>query len=102
MRNSNPNTGEDYIISPAVDKHGKTFDSRDDGNNAAGRPVNGDSNGARNIALKALIMLNNEQANGEFRSIKNTEWFSEIPKFSNGKNEVQTSGLRKCSLIYLI
>ena len=83
MRNSNPHTGEDYIISPAVDKHGMTFDSRDIGNDAAGRPTNGDSNGARNIALKALIMLNNEQTNGEFKSIKNTEWFNEIPKFSN-------------------
>ena len=83
MRNSNPHTGEDYIISPAVDKHGMTFDSRDIGNDAAGRPTNGDSNGARNIALKALIMLNNEQSNGEFKSIKNTEWFNEIPKFSN-------------------
>lgn len=82
MRNSNPETGEDYIISPAVDKNGQTFDSRDERNYKFGLPVNGDSNGARNIALKELMTLENEKTNGEFKSITNEEWFCEVHKFS--------------------
>ena len=82
MRNSNPETGEDYILSPALDKYGKTFDSRNKENSSLGRPTNGDSNGARNIALKGLMMLNNEKDSGKFKCIKNEEWFRNIQKFS--------------------
>jgi CRISPR-associated protein Cpf1 len=85
MRNSNPETGEDYIISPAVDKNGQTFDSRDERNCKSGLPVNGDSNGARNIALKGLMTLENEKTTGEFKSITNEEWFCGIQKFSETK-----------------
>ena len=82
MRNSNPETGEDYIISPAVDKNGQTFDSRDERNCKFGLPMNGDSNGARNIALKELMTLENEKTTGVFKSITNEEWFRGVHKFS--------------------
>lgn len=83
LRNSNPNTGEDYIISPALDVHGKTFDSRDQRNLELGLPVNGDSNGARNIALKGAMTLHNAGVAGKLVAVGNSEWMQNVQRFSS-------------------
>ena len=58
MRNSNPLTGEDYIISP-VQVAGKYYCSKDEaekGPNAT-LPTDADANGAYHIALKGLFTI---------------------------------------------
>jgi CRISPR-associated protein Cpf1 len=82
LRNFNRETGEDYIISPAVDARGETFDSRDSRNAEIGRPVNGDSNGSRNIALKGLMSLRNITETEKFHSVSNADWFRGVESFS--------------------
>jgi CRISPR-associated protein Cpf1 len=59
MRNSNADTGEDYIISPVKSASGKFFDSREQCNlgDAAALPEDADANGAYHIALKGLYLL---------------------------------------------
>lgn len=54
MRNSIPNTEEDYIISPVKNNEGIFFDSRNCNEN---QPNNADSNGAYNIARKGLMLI---------------------------------------------
>lgn len=54
MRNSNPRTEEDFIISPAADRYNHYFDTRE---NVPGLPDNADANGAYNIARKGLWIL---------------------------------------------
>ena len=54
MRNSNTETGEDYILSPVRNATGQFFDSRKtDGT----LPKDADANGAYHIALKGLYLL---------------------------------------------
>lgn len=75
MRNSDPNTGDDYIISPAIGTDGKCFDSRlcDDS-----LPKDADANGAYNIARKGLMIVNQIKAAEDLSKIKfnlsNVEW----------------------------
>ncbi|MCQ2603420.1 MAG: type V CRISPR-associated protein Cas12a/Cpf1 [Spirochaetia bacterium] len=59
MRNSNAQTGEDYIISPVMADDGTFFDSREQlkKGDMATLPANADANGAFNIALKGLELL---------------------------------------------
>lgn len=80
LRNSNRNTGEDYIISPAVDGSG-TYDSRNPENAEKSLPINGDSNGSRNIGIKCIMYLNMLKENGEF-FVKNEYYFCELKRFS--------------------
>ncbi len=54
MRNSIPNTEEDYIISPVKNNKGIFFDSRNCNEN---QPNNADANGAYNIARKGLMLI---------------------------------------------
>ena len=82
LRNFNRETGEDYIISPAVDAYGETFDSRDSRNAEIGRPVNGDSNGSRNIAIKGLMSLRSITETEKFHSVSNADWFRGVGSFS--------------------
>lgn len=78
LRNSNAETGDDYILSPAVE-HGKQYSSIEelkrweeaDGKIAHKLPIDADANGAYHIALKGLYMLMNPQA----KTIENEKWF---------------------------
>lgn len=77
MRNSNSETHDDYILSPAI-VNGKQFNSMDekkredvDGNIAHKLPIDADANGAYHIALKGLYLLRHPQE----EDIKNEEWF---------------------------
>lgn len=78
MRNSNPATEEDYIISPVV-QNGEQFNTNNemnkgrdaDGNWLSKLPVDADANGAYHIALKGLYLLMNPQA----EKIENEKWF---------------------------
>lgn len=58
MRNSNPLTGEDYIISP-VQVAGKYYCSKDEAEKGANAtlPIDADANGAYHIALKGLYTI---------------------------------------------
>ena len=78
LRNSNADTGDDYILSPAVEQ-GKQFSSEEelkrwekaDGKIAHQLPIDADANGAYHIALKGLYMLKNPQTS----TIENEKWF---------------------------
>jgi CRISPR-associated protein Cpf1 len=54
MRNSNAETGEDFISSPVENNEGICFDSRLGKENL---PKDADANGAYHIALKGLLVL---------------------------------------------
>ena len=74
IRNSNAETGEDYISSPVEDVSGFCFDSR------AGNvelPKDADANGAYHIALKGLLVLERLRSN-EKLAISNSEWLKYI------------------------
>lgn len=76
MRNSNAITGEDYIISPVLNKNNEFFQSciYD-----SSMPIDGDANGAYNIARKGIMLLsriNSEEKPNLY--INNTDWFSYI------------------------
>lgn len=81
MRNSNPNTGDDYLISPAVDENGRCFDSRD---RAASLPLDADANGAYHIARKAqwaIEQIRKQDQNDLGRAklvISNKEWLAYV------------------------
>ncbi|MBR3311683.1 MAG: type V CRISPR-associated protein Cas12a/Cpf1 [Solobacterium sp.] len=79
LRNSNPKTGEDYIISPVMDKDGKFFLS--DVNDKS-LPCDADANGAYNIARKGLMILKkiDEGKSSSDLKITNEEWFAYIQK----------------------
>lgn len=78
LRNSNSETGEDYIISPAVE-NGKQYCSVEelkrwkeaDGHITHKLPIDADANGAYHVALKGLYLLMNPQA----KTIENEKWF---------------------------
>lgn len=57
LRNSNPNTGEDYILSPVADENGNFYDSRKYKGEDAQLPIDADANGAYNIARKGLWLI---------------------------------------------
>jgi len=67
LRNSRINTFNDYILSCVKDKNGHFFDSRTSGNNL---PKNGDENGAYNIGLKGLIILDKIKKKEELKISK--------------------------------
>ena len=77
MRNSNPKTEEDYILSP-VAKQGKYFCSTDEANKGVDTkgnwisklPVDADANGAYHIALKGLYLLQHPDT----KKIEHAEW----------------------------
>jgi CRISPR-associated protein Cpf1 len=80
MRNSNSKTGEDYIISPVLNKEGEFFDSRKYSGRDSSMPVDADANGAYHIAKKCLWAIDKIKSatEGEYLktsiSIKNQEW----------------------------
>ncbi|HRM72962.1 MAG TPA: hypothetical protein PK270_08635, partial [Ruminococcus bromii] len=56
MRNSNPETGEDRILSPVKDKNGNFYDSSKCDEKSK-LPCDADANGAYNIARKGLWIV---------------------------------------------
>ena len=80
LRNSNRNTGEDYIISPAMNRCG-TYDSRNPGNAEKSLPTNGDSNGSRNIGIKCIMSLDMLKEQDKF-FFNNEYYFCGLKKFS--------------------
>lgn len=77
LRNSIPNSEEDYIISPVADSNGKFFDSR---NASSSLPANADANGAYNIARKGLMLARQIQDAHDIDNLKlsmtNKEWLN--------------------------
>ena len=75
MRNSITNSEEDYLLSPVADITGHFFDSRE---GISSLPIDGDANGAYNIARKGLLVIRKiqETPDGEKPSltITNKEW----------------------------
>ena len=76
MRNSNAETGEDYISSPVEDIAGNCFDSR---MADSALPKDADANGAYHIALKGLLALE-RMRDGEKQAtaISNNDWLNYI------------------------
>jgi CRISPR-associated protein Cpf1 len=90
LRNSNPNTGEDYIRSPVKNMNDTFFDSRV--LNGHMLPVDADANGAYHIALKGLYILNkisakleSDQDKLKIPVISNVDWlrFIQNKEFNN-------------------
>ena len=83
MRNSNAQTGEDYIISPVKADDGTFFDSRNQLSlgKEAKLPIDADANGAYHIALKGLELLRRFNETDEIKlkkadmKISNADWF---------------------------
>lgn len=84
LRNSNANTGEDYILSPVKGPKGNFFHSAY--NQDCIMPSDADANGAYHIALKGLYLLNQISANADENGmmdnrlliIKNEDWLRYI------------------------
>jgi CRISPR-associated protein Cpf1 len=73
MRNSIPNTDEDYLESPVMNKDGEFYDSRSCNDSL---PKNADANGAYHIALKGLYLIKNVfDAGGKDLKIPHEKWF---------------------------
>ena len=73
MRNSVPNTDEDYLVSPVMNKNGEFYDSRSCNDTL---PKNADANGAYHIALKGLYLIKNVfDAGGKDLKISHEDWF---------------------------
>ena len=76
LRNSNSETGEDYILSPAL-HDGKQYSSLeerkkwDEGAEMSQLPIDADANGAYHIALKGLYLIMNPQE----KKVDNEKWF---------------------------
>lgn len=80
MRNSSSLIGEDYIISPVMQKDGTFFDTREFEKDSP-LPCDADANGAYNIALKGLFLLNRIDKAEDLRdqkllTISNKDWFN--------------------------
>ena len=75
MRNSEPGTNTDYLISPVADAQGRFFDSREVGDDL---PKDADANGAYNIARKGLWFVRKikEGASSKEMKLTNQEWLS--------------------------
>ena len=73
MRNSEPGTNTDYLISPVADAQGRFFDSLKVGDDL---PKDADANGAYNIARKGLWFVRKikEGASSEEMRLTNQEW----------------------------
>lgn len=73
MRNSEPHTNIDYLISPVADERGHFYDSREAGDDL---PKDADANGAYNIARKGLWYVRKIKENGSLMDMKltNKEW----------------------------
>jgi CRISPR-associated protein Cpf1 len=86
MRNNNAKTGEDYIISPVLNKQGEFFDSRKYSGKNAVMPTDADANGAYHIAQKCLWAINQIKTASEEDylktsiSISNKEWLRYMQK----------------------
>jgi CRISPR-associated protein Cpf1 len=73
MRNSIPNTDEDYLVSPVMNKNGEFYDSRSCNDTL---PKNADANGAYHIALKGLYLIKNVfNAGDKDLKIPHEKWF---------------------------
>ena len=72
MRNSNSETGEDYILSPVKNKDGMFFNSNEVGDRL---PKDADANGAFHIALKGLYLLQHISETDEKLKIPHEKWF---------------------------
>ena len=73
MRNSIPNTDEDYLVSPVMNKNGEFYDSRSCNDTL---PKNADANGAYHIALKGLYLVKNVfDAGDKDLKIPHEKWF---------------------------
>lgn len=75
MRNSEPGTNTDYLISPVADAQGRFFDSREVGDDL---PKDADANGAYNIARKGLWLVRKIKEDPSFKkmTLTNQEWLS--------------------------
>ncbi len=72
MRNSNSETGDDYILSPVKNRNGVFFNSDE----ADGKlPKDADANGAFHIALKGLYLLQHISETDEKLKIPHEKWF---------------------------
>lgn len=84
MRNSNGETGEDYINSPVMDLNSDFFDTRA---GIQSLPLDADANGAYHIALKGKMVLqrisNEKDAVNVNTAIKNTDWLYEVQQERN-------------------
>lgn len=83
MRNSNPETGDDYIISPVCNEKGEFYCSEKyKDNHEAELPGNADANGAYHIALKGLILIRRFSSSEVSKlpkidlKISNSEWLA--------------------------
>ncbi len=85
LRYSDSQTGEDYILSPVRNAAGKFFLS--DGDTNGKLPADADANGAYNIALKGLWLLQQgigiEGEKIVLKKISNADWF----QFARERNE---------------
>lgn len=72
IRNSNRETGDDYIISPILNRQNEFFDSR---KSKGDLPLDADANGAYNIARKGLIQIKQFHDNEKFCAVSNDLWF---------------------------
>ncbi len=77
LRNSRINSDDDYILSCVKNKDGVFFDSRESSNNL---PKNGDENGAYNIGIKGIILLNKIRENKEIKKITKEEYINYLIK----------------------
>ena len=75
MRNSNAETGEDFISSPVENNEGICFDSRFGKETL---PKDADANGAYHIALKGLLVLEKIRRDEKKLGISNSEWLDYI------------------------
>ena len=75
MRNSNAETGEDFISSPVENNEGICFDSRLGDETL---PKDADANGAYHIALKGLLLLEKIRRDERKLGISNSEWLNYI------------------------
>lgn len=87
MRNSNAQTGEDYIISPVMNANGEFFDSRiEEAKVNPTLPKDADANGAYHIAKKGLLLVNRIKQTDENElkklnlAISNKDWFEFVQK----------------------
>lgn len=75
MRYSNSATGDDFILSPVINKNGEFFDSRKADKSL---PNDADANGAYHIALKGLWILqqikNSDDVDKVDLYIRNEDW----------------------------
>ena len=75
MRNSNAESGEDFISSPVENNEGICFDSR---LGVETLPKDADANGAYHIALKGLLLLEKIRHDERKLGISNSEWLNHI------------------------